>query len=358
MKSIVINGYALNNQNITGIHRNTIELLKSFDKLISPSQVTLVITDQCHLDLSFKNIKIVRINTVKNRFLMKGQAFIWNNFKFHRVVKKEKAISVDMLLNFPLKSHDVITIYDCILELFPNYSTDKNVLKWRDKFLKKEKRAIKKAKVVLTDSNSAKSDIEKFYPSSKGKIVVIPCGWQHFEPIKEDESILTKFNLQKRGYFFSLGSKLVHKNVKWIVEAAKQNPNQTFVVTGLETVVDDGRESLANVIYTGYLSDEQIKALMHYCKAFIQPTLYEGFGLPPIEAMSVGARCIVSKVASLPEVYGNSVWYIDPKKYEGIDLDKIMSTKIEPNDVVLNRFSWDKSAQLLKDVLEKVGFKK
>ena len=347
----VINGYNLTNQNITGIHRNTIELLKALDKIAEKNEVSLIVTDDCKIDFNFQNIKVVQIKATHNPLLLKGRSFIWNNFKFHRYVKKHKAISIDMLLNFPLMSHDVITVYDCILENFPNYSTDKNVIKWRTKFLKKEKRAINKAKIILTDSYSAKSDIEKNYPKSKNKIVVIYCGWQHFNNIVEDDSILDKYNLKKGNYFFSLGSKLVHKNAKWIVEAAKQNPNEFFVLTGLETVVDDGREHLPNVIYTGYLTDGEIKALMHNCKAFIQPSLYEGFGLPPIEAMSVGAKCIVSNVTSLPEIYGDSVWYIDPYKYDDIDLEKIMSKKVKSNEDVLNKFSWDKSATQLKQIL-------
>ena len=80
-------------------------------------------------------------------------------------------------------------------------------------------------------------------------------------------------------------------------------------------------------VVTGALSDEEIKALMRHCKASIQPSFYEGFGIPPMEAMSVGADCIVSNASSLPEVYKNSVWYIDPHDYDSIDLDKIMAQK-------------------------------
>ena len=85
---------------------------------------------------------------------------------------------------------------------------------------------------------------------------------------------------------------------------------------------------------------------MKKCKAFIHPSLYEGFGLPPLEAMSVGARCIVSNVSSLPEIYGRSVWYIDPYNYNEINLGKIMMEEIEDNTVVLNKYSWNKSAEL------------
>lgn len=108
------------------------------------------------------------------------------------------------------------------------------------------------------------------------------------------------------------------------------DPQYFFVVTGAKQVVTDTSfegDIPENMVFTGYLSDEEIKALMRHCKASIQPSFYEGFGIPPMEAMSVGADCIVSNASSLPEVYKNSVWYIDPHDYDSIDLDKIMAQK-------------------------------
>ena len=109
-----------------------------------------------------------------------------------------------------------------------------------------------------------------------------------------------------------------------------------------------------NMVFTGSLSDGEIKALMHYCKAFIQPSFYEGFGIPPMEAMSVGADCIVSNAGSLPEVYKDSVWYIDPYNYVDIDLDSIMSKTKGDNQLVLKEYSWEKSAKELIKVLREI----
>ena len=71
-------------------------------------------------------------------------------------------------------------------------------------------------------------------------------------------------------------------------------------------------------------------------------------------AMSTGARCIVSNTSSLPEIYGESVWYIDPLNYEDIDIDLIMRNPIEANDRVLDKFSWRHSAELLLSILREV----
>ena len=102
--------------------------------------------------------------------------------------------------------------------------------------------------------------------------MLVPCAWQHFKRIREDESVLERFGLisrdrgQIREYFFTLGSVLPHKNLKWIAEAAKQNPDRLFVVTGSLELSDyigsTGLLELENVTVTGYLTDGQVKALM------------------------------------------------------------------------------------------------
>ena len=75
---------------------------------------------------------------------------------------------------------------------------------------------------------------------------------------------------------------------------------------------------LRNVILLGYVSDEEVKALMQKCKAFVFPSYYEGFGIPPLEALSAGARIIIARSASLPEIYGNAALYIDAYNTEFI----------------------------------------
>ena len=198
------------------------------------------------------------------------------------------------------------------------------------------------------------SDLE-FYKVEESKIKVIPCAWNHFADIIPNFKIIEKYNLQKNGYYFSLGSNYAHKNFKWLLNAAKKNPMEKFVISGtnkLSTSANDiyGND-LDNVIYTGYISDGEIKALMMNCKVFIQPSLYEGFGMPPMEAMSVGAKAIVSNTSCLPEIYGNSVFYIDPTDYGNIDFDKIFRQKISSTNDFLEKYSWDKSAALLWRIL-------
>lgn len=356
MKKIIVNGQSLNEKETYGIQRNTIQILFELDRIIEKGTVELILPPWETNHLKFENIVVNRMDVLK---IGKSKKFLWNHKYFPRYVKDKGGIGVDMLLAMPILGCDVISIYDCIPERFPQ-----NYLSWKDRlkrkfYMYKVGNAVHKSKIILTDSNSAKVDISTIYHCNPQKIRVIYCGWQHFESVTEDETVIEKLNLQGKKYCFSLGSHFVHKNHRWIMAAAEQNPKYTFVVTGSDSISksDKGlkREMPENVIYTGYLSDEELKALMKNCMVFIQPSLYEGFGIPPMEAMSTGTRCIVSNMSSLPEVYGHSVWYIDPYQYNDIDIDRIMSEEIDDNDLVLHKFSWEKSARELKKIFDKLA---
>lgn len=90
---------------------------------------------------------------------------------------------------------------------------------------------------------------------------------------------------------------------------------------------------------------------MSECKAFIHPAIYEGFGIPPIESLSCGAKLIVSTATCLPEIYGKSAHYIDPYNYD-VDLNELLSEPVAPASEVLERFSWEREAEKLYEILK------
>ena len=95
------------------------------------------------------------------------------------------------------------------------------------------------------------------------------------------------------------------KNFIWIKEIAKRNPHLLFVVTGKAegfTKLDADDLKTDNLLFTGYLTDGEVKSLMQHCRAFIYPAIYVGFGIPPLEAMSCGAEVIASTATCLPEI--------------------------------------------------------
>ncbi len=361
MKKVVFNGLLLaSTTKPVGIVRHTYELLIELDKIVKPEEIE-ILAPKCSLDTSvFRNIRFKEIGYYNvqspNEKLKRAQDLIWKYIVFPCYCFLHRAYTINTGTTWKFYNFDAISIYDCTLELFYQGSDFRNEFGWSSKIIHNQSAKIKTCKFVLTDSESAKADICRVYHVPEDMIEVIPCGWQHFARIQEDQTILDRFELQDKEFFFSLGSRMPHKNIKWISCAAQKHPCYTFVVTGSR----HGRKDTSyegeipnNMVFTGYLKDEEVKALMHHCKAFLHPSFYEGFGLPPLEAMSAGADCIVSNTGSLPEVYKNSVWYIDPYDYDNINLDEIMSSPKESNDIILNEYSWEKSAKKLLEIIQK-----
>jgi glycosyltransferase involved in cell wall biosynthesis len=90
---------------------------------------------------------------------------------------------------------------------------------------------------------------------------------------------------------------------------------------------------------------------MEKCKAFILPSYYEGFGLTPLEALSCGAKIIVAKVASLPEIYGKTAYYIDPFDVN-IDLEDLLCGRVDKPDEILKKYSYDTAAQQVYSLIQ------
>ena len=345
-KKVVFLGDTIVGPEPLGIQRFTVEILKELDKLELPYKVEVLIPNIEKCSLELKNIRIIR-------FGKKGRTgFLWRQFDFPRYVNKEKAISVDFTLGLTFRGSDVVCLHDCIHENYPDDFIGFKAKIKRLSYLMRAKRNVKKASKIITVSETSKKELIKYYRIPENKIAVIYNAWQHIERIEPDDSILKKFNIHAGEFFFSLGSQLPHKNFKWISEAARQNPQETFVVTGSNHVRknNDNYEGAGNIIFTGFLSDGEIKSLMSNCKCFIFPSLYEGFGIPPLEALACGADVLLSDKSCMPEIYGDGATYFDPLQYENVKL--IISNTIDSDkEKILKKFSWEVSAAHLAEIL-------
>ena len=351
-RRVIVNGMAFKpGAQLYGIHRCAYELLSEIDKCNTEQEIEIVTHPNTETFNSFSHINIKR-KAYLGILSEKVADNIWNLFGFPLYCLIHKGISVDLTLTLSLPHSKVFEQYDCFFEYESKHANVglKNKLR-----LFRIKKNVQKATEIITCSNFSKNDIKHYYGISDN-VHVIPCAWDHFLTVDEDETIIEKLGLQGKQYFFALGSRSTRKNDKWIISAAQQNPHYTFVITGsLNFKSNISRDTIPeNVIFSGYLKDSEIKSLMKHCKAFIQPSLFEGFGIPPMEAMSVGANCIVSNVTSLPEIYKDSVWYINPTDYGNIDMDKIMAKRKNSNDFILSKYSWKKSAKMFLDLLEKM----
>ena len=178
-------------------------------------------------------------------------------------------------------------------------------------------------------------------------------GWEHIKDIKEDLSVFSKLGIAEgEPYCFALGSRNVHKNSAWIIKTAAKNPDLLFVVSGANAGGYSEPEDVPpNLLFSGLVGDGELKALMARCLVFLQPSFVEGFGIPPLEAMSLGRPVIVSDIPVFHEIYGDCARYIDPNG-DGCLIEEVLAQPAESPGRVLSAYTWDNAARAFIDTLK------
>lgn len=354
-KRFIINGDGLTISQPVGVHRYAAEIIKRIDLLLADNavknkiEIWLLVPVNKECRISFQNIAVKKYGIQKDGTIGKN---LWQQVSFPKFVKQNQGIGVDLTLAIPMKHCKYIAIHDCIVELFPeNYPTLRGkVMRWF--YITRVKTVVKRGTHIITVSENSKKDIMRLYHVAPQHITIIGNGWEHMKDASTDEHLLDQMKLTKGNYFFALGSKYRHKNNAWVIEAARHNPNHQFVISGAsyepETEVGRVQEIPQNVQFTGYLEDVAIKTLMTNAKAFLQPSYCEGFGIPPLEALSLGTKIIVANTSCLPEIYEGSAFYIDPDD-GNVDLDALLQTETDEirqqREYVLHKHNWQDSAE-------------
>jgi len=179
-------------------------------------------------------------------------------------------------------------------------------------------RASRNAKVLFALSESTAQEIHKYFGIPLDQITVTGAGHEHVLRIDPDEGILQRHGLSHDSYLLAVSSLNPNKNFAAILRAMKLADVRVPLVIagGTNPRVfegEDGIDSLPeNAFHVGRVTDEELRALYENALGFIYPSFYEGWGLPPGEAMLLGCPVISSNTTSLPEVCGDAVLYCDP----------------------------------------------
>lgn len=353
---LLINGNFLC-RSLTGIERFAFETCKHLDLLLESKkdkdiEISILVPQNAKVFPEYKNIHSIISGKPLKSFPR------WDMFYFAKMCKKYGTTGLNFSNTSPLgKNCGYAFLHDIYAADFPE-----DFSSFKDKLIRfysciHYKNIAKNAKKIFTVSDFSKNQIQKKYHVTESRISVIPNGWDHFLQIQEDDKIFDKFPvLKNEPFFFTLGSLQKRKNLRWIYEYAKKQSSQTFAISGkliggMHTDVLSQLSQLNNVILLGYLSDGEVKSLMKKCKAFVFPSYYEGFGIPPLEALSVGAKIIVAKSASLPEIYKNCAYYIDSDS-TNCDLDVILEDEVENAEKILSEYTYENAAQKLYEVLK------
>lgn len=263
----------------------------------------------------------------------------------------------------------IATIYDVIPLLFPNTQTFTQLLYWK----KQLPLVARTCRHIITISECSKRDIVEKLQIPPDKITVTPLGVNRiFEPTPDDlkKEARVKYTLPEKFILYT-GTIEPRKNIANLVRSfnilAKNFPHDLVIAGKWGWEFGDVKREIGKsefrerIRVLSYVEQKYLPALYGCASVFVFPSIYEGFGLPPLEAMACGTPVAVSNVSSLPEVVGDAALLFDPHDPDSIvsALAKILSDRKKAeglSELGIERakiFSWDKTAEITLDVYRK-----
>lgn len=343
-------------QKISGVQRYAIDISKHLKKLshelifISPRNII-------HRELA-DILKAVEYGTLKGH--------LWEQIELPKYLRENNnPLLINLANTAPISyKNQIITICDLSFLKNPKWFSKKFYFYY--KFLIPE--LIKKSLKIITISKFSKDEIIKFLDVPESKIKVIYCGIS--EEFFSSLDASTEISKTKKKYILTVSSLNPRKNLKQLIIAFKRL-NLTdcqLIIVGAEYNIFSRNDlknltgKNRNIIFKGYISDNELRSLYQRAILFVFPSYYEGFGLPPLEAMACGCPVVVSNVASLPEVCGDAAYYVDPYSVESIaeGMYKVLTDEALRQSLIqkgLERaklFSWERSAKEHLRIFEEV----
>ncbi|CAN7328067.1 glycosyltransferase family 4 protein [Rhizobium rhizogenes] len=218
---------------------------------------------------------------------------------------------------------------------------------------------------IGTVSDFSRKELASVFRVPADGIDVVYNAVDHFAAIEPDETIIQRLGLKRNGFFLLVGTMKPNKNLDFAIRAfeALGDPDQKLVVVGgtAPTVFkSDGPRSNDHMLFPGRLSDAEIAALERHATAFVFPSLYEGFGIPPLEAMTQGCPVLAADILAVREASGIAALYFDPMKQDELvtAMRRIAGDEALRADLRqkghenVARFSWDSSAEKVLRMLE------
>lgn len=262
-----------------------------------------------------------------------------------------------------------MAIHDMAYMRFPETLSDKTLSSLR----RNVQRGVERADRIITVSEFSKREIHELLQVPLEQIAVIPNAASISDATISKEELYGKFGIEKP-YILFVGTIEPRKNLTRVLQAfellKKEQgiPHQLVLAGGkgwkneeiYATV--DSLSSAKDIIFTGFVSGPEKNTLLKYAQAFVFPSLYEGFGIPPLEAMHFGCPVVCSDAASLPEVCGDAAEMVDAYKPESIasGLWNVISDEVRRSMLIQNgyrqeqTFTWDDSYQKLVRLCEEI----
>lgn len=311
-----------------------------------------------------KKFKIIKVNKIFRNLVLR---FLLEQLYLPLLILKYNIQTIHSLhYSFPflpLPVKKVVTLHDMTFFLYPELHKKFYVLFF--KFIIKS--SIKFCDTLICVSQSTKQDaldILNIEEPRKKKLVVVPLGTDFNLDYYPNKKTLNKYDLSEKNYFLFIGTLEPRKNIISVIESyamfSKTFPfNKNLVIVGMKGWYYEEIFSKVEILklqdkikFTGFVDENEKKDLLWYSYLFLYPSLYEGFGIPVLEAMAFGIPSITSNISSMPEVAGDAAILVNPKKI--IEIYEAMALLFNDKDVYdglikkslsqAKKFTWSKMA--------------
>lgn len=303
--------------------------------------------------------------------------FKWKFLSFNFITKTNCDIYhfFNFVIPDKINGKIIITIHDTIHKVMPE-----NINFDIEEFEKQIKKSLEKSNVIVTVSNSAKEDIIKYYGKKyENKIKIVEPGvdldkYKQEFSAKYTKEILYKLGIKENDEFmFTIGTLQKRKNILNIIKAfnkyKENNSKLKLIIAGnpgdnYQEIINEYNNSKYknDIKILNYISEEEKIILYRNTKIFIFPSLYEGFGMPIVEAMATGVPVITSNISSMPEVLGDAGILVNPyfieeisKAIEKYDTnEKLRKESVEKGYIQCQKFTWENSAKKLEKIYKEM----
>lgn len=357
------------NGNKTGVGQYLYHVLKCFIKIDNGNEYVLLNYKDNPSDL---NLKIRKVDNCLYKYFSLESIHPWHLL----IPLKTRKDSFDLVFSpahiptfFSFSCAYVLTVCDIIPILFPRTCWFGKNIYYRLTLGK----TLKSADRIIAISENTKNDLIKHFHVPADKISVVYLGVSNsYKRLSEEETkkIRKKYNLNFP-LILHVGDLDWRKNILGLVEAfysvKKKNMPHKLVLTGrrVPKEVSGMIKSLnleKDVLFTGYVPDEDLPGLYNTADLFVYPSIYEGFGLPPLEAMACGTPVITSNTSSFPEIVQNSGIMVDPHDVDGLSnrmLEVLKNENLrkdlsEKGLIRAKQFSWEKCAEEILKIFDNV----
>ena len=358
---IYINARFLSQQKsrLTGVQRYAIQVICALDSLIETGEIdknkfsiTLISPKSIQYTLPLKHISLEKVG------FMNGHLWEQIELPFY----SRNGFLLNLTNTAPIaRSIQIATIHDVSVFAIPHAYSFTFRTWYKLIFIGLKNRT----KAFITVSHFSKNEIIKYLGVNSNKIHAIYEGKEHIYAIDSDISLLQKNHLLDKRFILLVSSMSPHKNFITTLQAIEQLADTEiyFVIVGInypKVFMPPKLQSSEKVMHLGFVSDSELKALYEHAFCFLHPTLYEGFGLPPLEAMACGCPVVLSNTTALPEIFGDAALYFDPSDPEDIaskvkqliNSHQLQKELIQKSKQHAELFSWKKCAQDIYKVLE------